>query len=80
MINLIFLLIVFLHFVDMASAAFIEPLPVVEFVGQLLGKDVMSRPLSDADRIKVINTVTEDAKFICYSVIIDQFKELLFNV
>ncbi|QCE08282.1 protein argonaute 10-like [Vigna unguiculata] len=39
--------------IDMASAAFIEPLPVVEFVGQLLGKDVMSRPLSDADRIKI---------------------------
>ncbi|CAL5209616.1 unnamed protein product [Lathyrus oleraceus] len=39
--------------IDMASAAFIEPLPVVEFVGQLLGKDVLSRPLSDADRIKV---------------------------
>ncbi|KAK7280055.1 hypothetical protein RJT34_25117 [Clitoria ternatea] len=39
--------------IDMASAAFIEPLPVVEFVGQLLGKDVLSRPLSDADRIKI---------------------------
>ncbi|XP_057429947.1 protein argonaute 10-like isoform X2 [Lotus japonicus] len=39
--------------IDMASAAFIEPLPVVEFVGQLLGKDVLSRQLSDADRIKV---------------------------
>lgn len=37
----------------MASAAFIEPLPVIEFVGQLLGKDVLSRPLSDSDRIKV---------------------------
>ncbi|GAU15556.1 hypothetical protein TSUD_45930 [Trifolium subterraneum] len=37
----------------LASAAFIEPLPVVEFVGQLLGKDVLSRPLSDADRIKI---------------------------
>ncbi|KAI4317903.1 hypothetical protein L6164_025732 [Bauhinia variegata] len=39
--------------IDMASAAFIEPLPVVEFVGQLLGKDVLSRPLSDADRVKI---------------------------
>ncbi|XP_061373942.1 protein argonaute 10-like isoform X2 [Gastrolobium bilobum] len=39
--------------IDMASAAFMEPLPVVEFVGQLLGKDVLSRPLSDADRIKI---------------------------
>ncbi|XXG76760.1 hypothetical protein AAC387_Pa08g1049 [Persea americana] len=39
--------------IDMSSAAFIEPLPVVEFVAQLLGKDVMSRHLSDSDRIKV---------------------------
>ncbi|XP_051128767.1 protein argonaute 10 isoform X2 [Andrographis paniculata] len=38
--------------IDMASAAFIEALPVIEFVAQLLGKDV-SRPLSDSDRIKV---------------------------
>lgn len=38
----------------MASAAFIEPLPVLEFVAQLLGKDVLSRPLSDADRVKVL--------------------------
>ena len=38
----------------MSSAAFIEPLPVVEFVAQLLGKDVMSRHLSDSDRIKVL--------------------------
>lgn len=37
----------------MASAAFIEPLPVIEFVAQLLGKDVLSKPLSDSDRIKV---------------------------
>ncbi|XVF63037.1 hypothetical protein PTKIN_Ptkin09bG0056400 [Pterospermum kingtungense] len=39
--------------IDMASAAFIEPLPVIEFVAQLLGKDVLSRLLSDADRVKV---------------------------
>ena len=38
----------------MASAAFIEPLPIIEFVAQLLGKDVLSRPLSDADRVKVL--------------------------
>jgi len=43
----------------MASAAFIEPLPVVEFVGQLLGKDVLSRQLSDADRIKVLDFVNK---------------------
>ena len=40
--------------VDMASAAFIEPLPVIEFVAQLLGKDILSRPLSDSDRVKVL--------------------------
>lgn len=39
--------------IDMASAAFIEPLPVIEFVAQLLGKDALARPLSDADRIKI---------------------------
>ncbi|KAK9268371.1 hypothetical protein L1049_000120 [Liquidambar formosana] len=39
--------------IDMSSTAFIEPLPVIEFVAQLLGKDVYSRPLSDADRVKV---------------------------
>ncbi|XP_059635009.1 protein argonaute PNH1-like [Cornus florida] len=39
--------------IDMSSTAFIEPLPVVDFVAQVLGKDVCSRPLSDADRIKV---------------------------
>ncbi|MCD7459399.1 Protein argonaute PNH1 [Datura stramonium] len=39
--------------IDMSTTAFIEPLPVVEFVAQVLGKDVSSRPLSDADRIKV---------------------------
>lgn len=39
--------------VDMASAAFIEPLPVIEFIAQLLGKDVLSKPLSDSDRVKV---------------------------
>lgn len=38
---------------DMSTTAFIEPLPVVEFVAQVLGKDVSSRPLSDADRVKV---------------------------
>lgn len=38
----------------MACAAFIEALPVIDFVAQLLGKDVISRPLSDADRVKVV--------------------------
>lgn len=44
-------------FKDMASAAFIEPLPVLEFVAQLLGKDVLSRPLSDSDRVKVLTFI-----------------------
>ncbi|KAF7142199.1 hypothetical protein RHSIM_Rhsim05G0037300 [Rhododendron simsii] len=39
--------------IDMSATAFIEPLPVIEFVAQVLGKDVYSRPLSDADRLKV---------------------------
>lgn len=37
----------------MSSTAFIEPLPVIDFVTQLLNRDVSSRPLSDADRVKV---------------------------
>ncbi|KAI0487857.1 hypothetical protein KFK09_027680 [Dendrobium nobile] len=41
--------------IDMSSTAFIEPLPVIEFVAQILGKDVISRPLSDADRVKKFN-------------------------
>ncbi|KAK9149760.1 hypothetical protein Scep_008517 [Stephania cephalantha] len=39
--------------IDMSSTAFIEPLPVIEFVAQILGKDISSKPLSDADRVKV---------------------------
>ncbi|KAJ6827225.1 putative protein argonaute PNH1 [Iris pallida] len=39
--------------IDMSSTAFIEPLPVIEFVAQILGKDVLSRPLSDSDRVKI---------------------------
>ena len=41
----------------MASAAFIEPLPVIEFVAQLLSKDVLLRPLSDSDRVKVLFSI-----------------------
>lgn len=37
----------------MSSTAFIEPLPVIEFVAQLLNREVSARPLSDADRVKV---------------------------
>ncbi|CAN1265709.1 Protein argonaute 1 [Linum perenne] len=39
--------------IDMSSTAFIEPLKVIDFVTQLLNRDVSSRPLSDADRVKI---------------------------
>ncbi|KAG6587931.1 Protein argonaute PNH1, partial [Cucurbita argyrosperma subsp. sororia] len=39
--------------IDMSSTAFIEAIPVIDFVAQILNKDVYSRPLSDADRIKI---------------------------
>jgi eukaryotic translation initiation factor 2C len=38
---------------DMSSTAFIEPLPVIDFVTQLLKRHVSAQPLSDADRVKV---------------------------
>ncbi|KAK6153233.1 hypothetical protein DH2020_012872 [Rehmannia glutinosa] len=43
--------------IDMSSTAFIEPLPVIDFVTQLLNRDVSARPLSDADRVKLLLTV-----------------------
>ncbi|XP_008812792.1 protein argonaute 1B-like [Phoenix dactylifera] len=39
--------------IDMSSTAFIEPLPVIDFITQLLNRDVQVRPLSDADRVKI---------------------------
>ncbi|XP_047075118.1 protein argonaute 1B-like [Lolium rigidum] len=39
--------------IDMSSTAFIEPLPVIEFVAQLLCRDISVRPLSDSDRVKI---------------------------
>ncbi|KAJ1435138.1 Ribonuclease H-like superfamily [Sesbania bispinosa] len=39
--------------IDMSSMAFIEPLPVIDFVAQILGKDVHSKTLSDSDRVKI---------------------------
>ncbi|WOL05329.1 protein argonaute 1B isoform X2 [Canna indica] len=39
--------------IDMSSTAFIEPLPVIDFVTQLLNRDIQTRPLSDADRVKI---------------------------
>ncbi|KAE9588291.1 putative post-transcriptional gene silencing PAZ-Argonaute family [Lupinus albus] len=39
--------------IDMSSTAFIEPLPVIDFVTQLLNRDAIQRPLSDSDRVKI---------------------------
>ncbi|MCL7031071.1 hypothetical protein MKW94_024565, partial [Papaver nudicaule] len=39
--------------VDMSSTAFIEALPVIEFVCRLLNRDVRGRPLTDSDRVKI---------------------------
>ncbi|GKV05310.1 hypothetical protein SLEP1_g17339 [Rubroshorea leprosula] len=39
--------------IDMSSTAFIEPLPVIEFISKLLNRDISSRQLSDADRVKI---------------------------
>uniref|UniRef100_A0A453NPZ5 PAZ domain-containing protein n=1 Tax=Aegilops tauschii subsp. strangulata TaxID=200361 RepID=A0A453NPZ5_AEGTS len=36
-----------------SSTAFVEPLPVIDFAAQIVGKDVMSRPLSDANRVRI---------------------------
>ncbi|KAL5065010.1 hypothetical protein RYX36_026747 [Vicia faba] len=41
----------------MSSTAFIEPLHVIDFVAQVLGKDVHLTPLSDAECIKVCKIV-----------------------
>ncbi|KAE9606284.1 putative post-transcriptional gene silencing PAZ-Argonaute family [Lupinus albus] len=43
----------FVLIIGMSSMAFIEPLPVIDFVAQILGKDVTSKPLSDSDRVKI---------------------------
>ncbi|KAK1270774.1 Protein argonaute 10 [Acorus gramineus] len=43
--------------IDMSSTAFIEPLPVIEFVAQLLGKDVLSKQFSDSEHIKIIKAL-----------------------
>lgn len=52
-LELCHLLIIFFCTLDMSTTAFIEPLPVVEFVTKLLPRDVTSRPLADSDRVKV---------------------------
>ncbi|KAG8074533.1 hypothetical protein GUJ93_ZPchr0006g42628 [Zizania palustris] len=39
--------------IDMSATAFFEPLPVIDFVIQLLNTDIRSRSLSDAERVKI---------------------------
>ncbi|KAG2614396.1 hypothetical protein PVAP13_4KG385603 [Panicum virgatum] len=39
--------------IDMSATAFFEPLPVIDFVALLLNTDIHSRPLSDAERVKI---------------------------
>nr|CAD1821180.1 unnamed protein product [Ananas comosus var. bracteatus] len=39
--------------IDMSSTAFIEALPVIDFVAQLLDRDIQARPLSDAECVKI---------------------------
>ncbi|KAM0056645.1 putative post-transcriptional gene silencing PAZ-Argonaute family [Helianthus debilis subsp. tardiflorus] len=39
--------------IDMAATAFVEAVPVIDFVKQLLNRNDTTRPLSDADRVKI---------------------------
>ncbi|CAM0908526.1 unnamed protein product [Alopecurus aequalis] len=39
--------------IDMSATSFFEPLPVIDFVGQLLNTDIRTRSLSDAERVKI---------------------------
>ncbi|KAG6625496.1 hypothetical protein CIPAW_16G100900 [Carya illinoinensis] len=39
--------------IDISSIVFFEPLPVIEFVRQLLKRDDTSKPLSDTERVKI---------------------------
>ncbi|PWA63833.1 ARGONAUTE 1 [Artemisia annua] len=41
----------------MSSTVLIEPLPVIEFVNQLLNRDISARPLSHSDRVKACKFV-----------------------
>ena len=45
----------FCDFTDMSAIAFIEPLPIIEFVAQLLNSEIYSKPLSDAERVRVFS-------------------------
>jgi len=37
----------------MSAIAFIEPLPIIEFVAQVLNSEIYSTPLSDAEQVRV---------------------------
>uniref|UniRef100_A0ACD6AMC1 Uncharacterized protein n=1 Tax=Avena sativa TaxID=4498 RepID=A0ACD6AMC1_AVESA len=39
--------------IDMSATSFFEPIPVIDFVRQLLNTDFHSRSLSDAERVKI---------------------------
>ena len=53
--------IVFALLSNLSSMVFIEPLAVIDFVAQILGKDVLCMPLSDADCVKVWNLFDYDS-------------------
>lgn len=53
----------------MSSTAFIEALPVIDFVTQLLNRDVTSRPLSDSDRVKVNHIYVKLLSIVTVSVV-----------
>ncbi|WJX51472.1 hypothetical protein P8452_37667 [Trifolium repens] len=46
-------------FQTLPSSAFIEPLPLIDTVAQILGKDVYSKPITDADRVKIKKALKE---------------------
>ncbi|KAL5716727.1 argonaute 1B [Ranunculus cassubicifolius] len=43
--------------IDVSSTAFFKPLPVVDYVLQLLSRNVIQRPLSDVERAKIKKTL-----------------------
>ena len=45
----------FCDFSDMSATTFIETLPVIEFVTQLLNSEIHFTPLSDAEQVKVFS-------------------------
>ena len=65
----------------MSSTAFIEPLAVIDFVTELLNRDVTARPLSDADRVKVTPIFfSVTLLLLFFTVVIFQIKKALRGV